>query len=284
MRYLDGHRRPVLCLAYSPDGCTLASGSSDATVRLWDTASGEQRASFTAYGTVMSLAFSPDGGALAVGTSDRLSLWGARTQSHLADLSHASVFHTLAFSPDGRLLAAESRLYDIPHQRVQQALPTFRLPLYGLAFAPDSSFLAAAVGGGDRGEVLVLEPVEGSAWTTLADGAMFRCVAISPDGRTIAAGGRGERVRLWDVESRREWASLDGHTDTVLGVAFTPDGRALVTATIDGIVKVWDLGSGTERAAYNWEIGTIRAVAVAPDGMTAAVGGFDNRVLVWDLA
>ena len=70
---LTGHTDPVDSVAFSPDGKTLASGSDDDTVRLWDVATGQQIGSpLTGHtGAVTSVAFSPDGKTLASGSDDR---------------------------------------------------------------------------------------------------------------------------------------------------------------------------------------------------------------------
>jgi WD40 repeat protein len=74
---LKGHERLVNSLSFSPDNRTLASGSSDGTVRLWDVESGEQRAAFDwQLGRVWTVAFAPDGmRAAAGGDKGKLILW-----------------------------------------------------------------------------------------------------------------------------------------------------------------------------------------------------------------
>jgi WD40 repeat protein len=292
MRILQGHRGPVLCLAYAPDGRSLASGGWDKTVRIWDTAAGTPRAVLQdnpeKRRPVLALAFSPDGRTLAVGTDQGLALWDVVT-GPATTLSAGGTVHTLAFSPDGRTLATEGRLWDLAHQRVQRNLPRTHHDLYGLAFAPGGTLLAAACGrsgrrSADGGEVQVLDPVDTRAtWDVLGTGAVFRCLAISPDGGLLAAGGAGGELRLWDLPRRRERHRWGGHADVVLGTAFTPDGRTLASASVDGVIRLWDTAGGPAREAFDWDISTVRAVAFAPDGMTAAAGGFDSRILVWDL-
>lgn len=72
---LRGHPEYVTALAFSPDGKTLASGSQDGSIRLWDPATGEARAVLKSK-WVLALACSPDGKTLASGHSDRRGrLW-----------------------------------------------------------------------------------------------------------------------------------------------------------------------------------------------------------------
>jgi WD40 repeat protein len=63
------------------------------------------------------------------------------------------------------------------------------------------------------------------------------CVALSPDGRTLATGNLAGR--LWDLGTGRVVAVLRDHTDLVDAVAFSPDGRTLATASSDRTVRLW---------------------------------------------
>jgi general transcriptional corepressor TUP1 len=69
-------------------------------------------------------------------------------------------------------------------------------------------------------------------------------VAISPDGRYVAAGSLDKSVRVWDSSTGHLLERLDGpdgHKDSVYSVAFSPDGRNLVSGSLDKTIKMWEL-------------------------------------------
>ena len=74
---LEGHDSEVRSVSFSPDGKTLASGSYDKTIKLWEVATGKLITTLKGYDTpVWSVSFSPDGKTLASGSSDKtIKLW-----------------------------------------------------------------------------------------------------------------------------------------------------------------------------------------------------------------
>jgi WD40 repeat protein len=164
---LKGHEGVIWCLAFSPDGKTLASGSMDKTVKLWDV--GAWRAAGAGSRTkgwrwtprtirgdanargVKSVVFSPDGKIVATGTYDgHITLWDAATQSRVSDFSQApGEMRSIAFSPDGKRLATAKddlkvRIWNPAIRQVVAILPGHTRLIEAVAFAPDGNTLASA--------------------------------------------------------------------------------------------------------------------------------------------
>src|SRR5829696_939781 len=127
-------------------------------------------------------------------------------------------------------------------------------------------------------------------------GVVLQAVTVTPDGRTVAAGGAGGRVRLWDLSDltrpRPLAESLTGSTGpaaTVFAVVAAPAGGSLATGGSDGQVRLWDLAHPArprQLAAVTGSTGelpTVFAIAYAPDGRTLAAGGADGLVRLWDV-
>jgi len=301
MRVLKGHTEAVLCLAYAPDGSTLATGALDGTVRLWDPAAGKEKAVLRGHrNSVYAVAFSPDSKLLASGGGGRaLRLWDARTGRRLVLLKgHTAVVKCLAFAPDGRSLvsgagdlllsanAGQALFWDVPGGSLRGALRQAASGVLAVAFAPDGKRLALGTGE----QVIFLWDVDRmTEQLALTQALAVRALDFAPGSQTLASVS-SRKVLLWQREEvqagRHVWTragTLLGHAGRIGSVRFAPDGATLLTASWDRTVRLWDAATRQQRAAFDWGIGKVYGAAYAPDGMTAAAAGHNGTAIIWDL-
>jgi WD40 repeat protein len=203
-------------------------------------------------------------------------------------------FTAVTFNPDGRYLvtgkvSGEVQVWDAETGREVVTLGTHSVEPRGVTFSPDGRHLASAA----DGEVKLwdatrltekqeprIPPIRGRV-----PGPSLN-VAFSPDSRTLATGGDDYTVKIWEVQTGRELATLTGHGGDVYTVAFSPDGRWVASAGEDSTVKVWD-GHNDYRLvrSFRGHTGVVASLAFAPgpDGLLLVSGSRDHTVRVWDM-
>jgi uncharacterized protein with WD repeat len=107
-------------------------------------------------------------------------------------------------------------------------------------------------------------------------------LAFSPDGRSVAGGGRDLGVHVWDAETGILRFTCTGHTAPVVSVAFSPDGRLLASSSSDATVRLWDAHTGAERRVLTGHTKIVAGVRFSPDSRCLASASFDRTIQVWD--
>lgn len=213
----------------SGDGSSLATGTREGRIRLWDTVTGKRHKDLKGHGgdnlsnkvdmSILALAFSPDEKIIASGCIDNtVQLWDTEKGTKLTTLrGHKGWVTAVAFSADGKTLASGDankviKLWDVDTHKERATLLGHKNTICALTFMPD--------------------------------------VAPHYTG-CLASGSSDGTIRFWDLKDGEELVTFtSGHTESVKSVAFSEDGTKLTTVAFNGVVDVWSLKTKHELVAF----------------------------------
>jgi WD40 repeat protein len=287
------HDGQVYSVAFSPDGKTILTGSSDHTARLWDAATGRPIGPPLDHRDwVHAVAFSPDGKTILTGCRDKTARrWDAVTGRPIGPpMVHPDEVLSVAFSPDSKFFLTGSwdktvRLWDAASGRsVGHALPHPRA-IKSVAFSPDGKAILTACQDGmarlwdaATGRY-VGQPIKHPGPVTMWG---VYLATFSPDGKTIVTGGEDGTARLWDAATGQAVGRPMAHSAPVSSVAVSPDSKVILTGSGDNTAQLWDAATGQRIGrAFEHQL-PVNSVAFSPDGKNILTGCSDSKARLWD--
>jgi RNA polymerase sigma factor (sigma-70 family) len=224
LRFCSGHT--LQSVAFSPDRKTLASGTKDGTVWLWEAATGKEIRRITESHTfVDSVAYSPDGKLLACRSHNNgIGLWDVVSGKEVRRLAGSNAQYPASFT--GPMACG-----------------------FRIAFSPDGKTLAAASGDLTfKDNAIRLWDVAGGKEIRRFQGhrGAVRIFAFAPDGKTLATGGEDRTIRLWDPETGKQRHLIGGAGGEVVALAYSRDGKVLASRGEDRAIRFWSAEGGKE--------------------------------------
>lgn len=213
--HFSGHEQDIYSLDFARDGRTIASGSGDRTVRLWDIEQGTNTLTLTIEDGVTTVAISPDTQFVAAGSLDKsVRVWDIMTGYLVERLEgpdgHKDSVYSVAFSPNGKDLVSGSldrtiKMWELSSPR-----------------GPQNS--------GAKGKCV--KTFEGHRDFVLS-------VALTPDANWVLSGSKDRGVQFWDPRTGTTQLMLQGHKNSVISVAPSPQGGYFATGSGDMKARIW---------------------------------------------
>lgn len=286
----------VSCVAFSPDGNTLASGIwHNKNIVLWDITTGKQEIISNGYiNTIVEIDFSTDGNTLVSRGYGKthyptaIQLWDVSTGKSIRKLNeYEKTITDIAVSPDGKTLIAASKdeKRRLTFWDINKGIPlTFKPKLQSrftqsLAINPDGSILAI----GGLGSVSLRNATTAELMTTHnGHNGFVISVAFSPGGSTLASATDHE-VLLWDITGALPITTINTNKEQAVNcVSISPIGDIIASGQSDGTVFLWDAVIGEKKSKFSADTGRVNSIAFTPDGNMLAVGT-QGAIHLWNI-
>jgi WD40 repeat protein len=281
------HGSNIQCLAYSPDGKTLAAGGGNDVVRLWDATSGKLIRTLP-LNWVQALAFSKDGQLLAAaGSGKTILVFDVQTGATKGTLQGSTgPIRALAFAQINNetvLLSAGQdklvRVWDCSKYAERQPLRGHEDEVTSLVILGDGN--TAVSGSGDY-TVRYWKLDNGQNFRTVPISAGVTALTAGSDGKSIACAGDDGIIRILDAEGK-EAKNWKAHNDAVLSLVINKEGKTLISSGSDNAIIAWNLATGEKTEKITTLPGDAEAIALAPDQDTLAYAGQNHTVHRWSL-
>ena len=292
---LRGHVGGVGSVSFSPDGSQVITRGADATVRTWDTDSGELISSRADFPPALPSRFlmsrpllqSWPGLPLAAVPMPRGRPGGrlpaVPVSGVVMRLFNADATRSVTLSADGIVRLWNNQTKEQVATWKPPKLSGSGLAVTRLAVNGDASRVAVVC---QQRRLLLWDPLTGDVAEASGHSDDIRAIAFSPDGALLATGSVDRTARLWDAATGAPFAVLDGHSNGVTAVVFSPDGKRVATASggsFDSTARLWNVVRGSELHTLSGHTEKLVAIRFTPDGGRIVTASADRTARIWDV-
>jgi WD40 repeat protein len=284
---LNKHSAAVLSIAWSPDGNTIATGSEDKTVLLWDAEKGEVISTLQGFiRGVNGLCWTPDGNNLLAAGDKTIQVWDKGGKKVRVIGGASTDVRSISFSGDGKIFTAGTydrriMVWDFASGKVIRTLEGHDKSVLAVCISPDGKLLAS----GSLDETVRLWDLSTGKCLKIwkGHGGNVFSVAFSPDNKYVLSASKDNSVRLWDISLDQSVKSYVAHTLPVTTAKFSTNGLWILSGSVDKTVILWEVFTGNKIYEYIDFDGGINSISMNPDGKYFATASSDKKALIWKL-
>ena len=288
LREFKAHDTAVNGVAFAPDGRTIVSVSRDATLKIWNAASGGLQKSVPLDNRlVTSLALA--GRRAVTGHGDGTAvLYDLDRGERVASFKRndADIWAVAFLGNQDRFATASHDYITTVWETKNTAAPQFTLEGHesaaqAVAYSEHGPWIAT----GSADMTVRLYDVDTHDLQRVYKGAkdFVTGLAFSPDGKSLAVASLDGSIRIYSTTSSRLQKQLTGHKSRIGALAFSPDGNILASAADEGIVRLWDARRGRTMRSLGGHAGGAKSVSFSPDGTKLASSGADGMIRLWSV-
>jgi len=276
-------------LCFSPDGRNLLFSTSQNEVFLVNIPLMKIEACFKGnIQKINAIDCSPDSINIASGNNfGQINIWNIKYGKLLNSIrAHEASINSIHFSPNHRFICSCSddksiREIDLTNGKEIRRIKRFE-PVLSICYSHDGKLLLMGLQDiSSSFEICHIDSIDDIK--SFHNVSFVNSVSFSSDDQLALSGSDNKAVKLWNVITRKEIRSFEGHAGGITSVCFSPDGHYLLSGSEDNSIKLWNSQSGNEIQSFNGHSSTVTSVCFSPDGRYVLSGSWDNTLKLWDL-